>query len=133
MTLAGKSDEIVAGNYTLAKDMSYGSAIDALSKEPGTGQIVVTVPEGYTLDQIAALAEDSGLDGDYEKAASKPPKGFDPGKYGAGGADTLEGFLFPATYELDPNSSSEDLVAQQVASFERNFKGVDLGEAEKRT
>ena len=53
MTLAGKSDEIVAGNYTLAKDMSYGSAIDALSKEPGTGQIVVTVPEGYTLDQIA--------------------------------------------------------------------------------
>ncbi len=132
MTLAGKSDEIVAGNYTLAKDMSYGSAIDALSKEPGTSQIVVTVPEGYTLDQIAALAEDSGLEGDYEKAASKPPKGFDPGKYGAGDADTLEGFLFPATYELDPNSSSEDLVAQQVAAFERNFKGVDLSEAERR-
>jgi UPF0755 protein len=132
MTLAGKSDDIVAGNYTLAKDMSYGSALDALSKEPGTSQIVVTVPEGYTLDQIAALAADSGLEGDYEKAASKPPKGFDSGKYGAGDADTLEGFLFPATYELEPNSSSQDLVAQQVAAFERNFKDVDLSEAEKR-
>ena len=132
MTLAGKGDEIVAGNYTLAEDMSYGSAIDALSKEPGTSQIVVTVPEGYTLDQIAGLAADSGLEGDYEKAASKPPKGFDLGDYGAGDADSLEGFLYPATYELDPESSAEDLVAQQTAAFGRDFEDVDLDYAKER-
>ena len=132
LTLAGEGDDIVAGNYTLARDMSYGSAIDALSEEPGTTQTVVTVPEGYTLDQIADLASDSGLEGDYKKAASKPPKGFDPGKYGAGGAGSLEGFLFPATSELDPNSSSEDLVAQQVAAFEKSFKKVDMGYAESK-
>jgi UPF0755 protein len=132
MTLAGKGDEIVAGNYTLSEDMSYGSAIDALSKEPGTTQIVVTVPEGYTLDQIAGLSADSGIEGDYEKAASNPPKGFDLGDYGAGDADSLEGFLYPATYELDPDSSAEDLVAQQTAAFERDFDGVDLDYAKER-
>jgi UPF0755 protein len=132
LTLAGKGDEIVAGNYTLANDMSYGAAIDALSQPPGTNEIVVTVPEGYTLDQMADLAADSGLSGDYEQAASKAPKGFDLGKYGAGDADSLEGFLFPATYELEPDSSSADLVAQQLEAFERNFRQVGLDYAQKR-
>lgn len=132
LTLAGKGDEIAAGTYTLANDMSYGAAIDALSKAPGTNQITVTIPEGYTLDQIAKLASDSGLEGDYRKAASKPPKGFDPSKYGAGGAGSLEGFLFPATYELEPGSSAEDLVGQQLAAFERNVKQVDMKYAESK-
>lgn len=132
LTLAGKGDEIAAGTYTLAKNMSYGAAIDALSKAPGTNQITVTIPEGYTLDQIAKLASDSGLEGDYHKAASKPPKGFDPSKYGAGGAGSLEGFLFPATYELEPGSSSQDLVGQQLAAFERSIRQVDMKYAESK-
>jgi UPF0755 protein len=132
LTLAGKSDEVEAGSYTLASGMSYGAAIEALAKPPGTRLITVTVPEGYTLDQIAELAADAGLKGDYGKAASKPPQGFDPGKYGAGGANSLEGFLFPATYELKPGSSAEDLVAQQTAAFERSFKRVDLSYAQSK-
>jgi UPF0755 protein len=132
LTLAGKSDEVEAGTYTLAGGMSYGAAIEVLTKPPGTNLITVAVPEGYTLDQIAELAADAGLKGDYGKAASKRPKGFDPGKYGAGGADSLEGFLFPATYELKPGSSAEDLVAEQTAAFERSFKRVDLSHARSK-
>jgi UPF0755 protein len=132
LTLAGKGDDIAAGNYTLANDMSYGAAIDALSKAPGTTNIVMTVPEGYTLEQIGDLAADSGLEGDYEKAASGQPKGFDPGEYGASGAGSLEGFLFPATYELDPDSTAEELVGQQLAAFEGEFKKVDMSYAESK-
>jgi UPF0755 protein len=132
LTLAGKTDEVEAGTYTLASGMSYGAAIDVLTRPPGTQLITVTVPEGYTLDQLDGLAADAGLKGDYRKAASKPPRGFDPGQYGAGGADSLEGFLFPATYELKPGSSAEDFVAQQLAAFERSFKQVDLSYAESK-
>ena len=39
---------------------------------------------------------------------------------------TASSFLFPATYELKPSSSAEDLVDQQLKAFERNFKQVDL-------
>jgi len=132
LTLAGKSDEIAAGTYTLASGMSYGSAIDALSKAPGTRQITVTVPEGYTLEQTAKVASGAGLEGDYKQAASKPPKGFDPSKYGAPGDSSLEGFLFPATYELEPRSRAADLVAQQLAAFERSIKQVDMKDAESK-
>lgn len=132
LTLVGKSDEIEAGTYTLAGGMSYGSAIDVLTAPPGQNEITVTVPEGYTIDQIDELAADAGLKGDYKQAVAKA-RGFDPSKYGAPGGGELEGFLFPATYELEPGSSSEDLVDQQLAAFERNVKRLDLGYAESKS
>jgi peptidoglycan lytic transglycosylase G len=131
LTLAGKSDEIEAGTYTLAAGMSYGSAIGVLTAPPGEGEITVTVPEGYTIDQIDELAADAGLVGDYKRAVAKA-KGFDPAKFGAKGADNLEGFLFPATYDLEPGSSAEHLVDQQLAAFERNIKRVDMKYAQSK-
>ena len=84
LTLSGHGDDIEAGTYTLASGMSYSAAIDELTAPPGTNQITVTVPEGYTIDQIDELAAEAGLEGDYKKAVSHA-KGFDASKYGAGG------------------------------------------------
>jgi UPF0755 protein len=131
LTLAGNTDEIEAGTYTLASGMSYGSAMDVLTTPPGQGEITVTIPEGYTIDQIDQLAADAGLQGDYKQAVAKA-KGFNPAKYGAKATDSLEGFLFPATYDLAPGSSAEDLVDQQLAAFERNVKQVDMKYAQSK-
>ena len=131
LTLSGHGDDIEAGTYTLASGMSYSAAIGKLTAPPGTNQITVTVPEGYTIDGIDELASQAGLEGDYKKAVSHV-KGFDASKYGADNADSLEGFLFPATYELKPGASVDDLVAQQLVAFERNIKQVDLKYAESK-
>jgi UPF0755 protein len=128
LTLAGKSDDIKAGTYTLANGMSYSSAIDELTTDPSLRTVTVVIPEGYSRDQIAQLASDAGLQGDY-KEASADPKGFDSTKYGAPRSGGLEGFLFPATYELQPGSAAADLVDQQLAAFEENIKRVDMGYA----
>jgi uncharacterized YceG family protein len=125
LAAAGKSDEIPSGSYTLASGMSYGAAIDVLTASPAERGIAVVVPEGYTRDQIAGVAEDARLKGNYKKETlSSNQINLKP--YGAGGANSFEGFLFPATYELKPSSSAEDLVDQQLKAFERNFKQVDL-------
>jgi YceG-like family len=90
--------------------------------------VSVTIPEGYSRDQIAAVAKETGLEGDYAKE-TESFKGFDPSKYGAEDPPNLEGFLFPATYELFKNGTAEDLVAKQLEAFEQNIEAVDLSEA----
>jgi uncharacterized YceG family protein len=131
LTLAGHRGDVFAGRYVLQKDMSYSAAIDELTKPPSQRAVAVVVPEGYSREQIAKVATDTGLKGSYEQA-SKSSKLLDPAKYGAENAPSLEGFLFPSTYELKPKSTSEDLVAAQLGAFEQEFKKVDLSYAKSK-
>jgi len=91
----------------------------------------VTIPEGLSRPQVAAIARDAGLRGNYAKASVKA-RGFDPAKYGATSARNLEGFLFPATYELERNANVRDLVAKQLQAFEDNIAGVDMAYARSK-
>ena len=129
LKLAGKTDEILPGRYVLAHDMSYAKAIDRLTS--AGGKINVTIPEGEDRTQIAATVKDLGLSGDY-LAASKSFEGFDPNRYGAQNPKSLEGFLFPATYELDPGASVDQLVSQQLQAFRQNIAGVNLSYAKSK-
>jgi UPF0755 protein len=92
----------------------------------------LTIPEGLDRRQVADVANDAGLKGDYIAATKKPPKGFDPAKYGAEAAPNLEGFLFPATYELEKDGTAGDLVARQLDAFRDNLAGVDLSYAKSK-
>jgi UPF0755 protein len=131
LTMAGKQDDIPSGSYTLANGMSYGAAIDELTASPAERGITVVIPEGYTREQIDGVADDVGLKGNYMKA-SKSSNEIDLKRYGANGAGSLEGFLYPATYELKPGASADDLISQQLAAFEQNFRKVNLNYAESK-
>ena len=131
LTMAGKQDDIPAGSYTLASGMSYGAAIDELTASPAERGTTVVIPEGYTREQIAGVAEDVGLKGNYKKA-SKRSNAIDLKRYGATGAASLEGFLYPATYELKAGASADELVAQQLRAFEQTFRKVNLDYAESK-
>jgi uncharacterized YceG family protein len=92
------------------------------SKTAATPAIVrVLIPEGKTRPQIAQIASADGLKGSY-LGASKRSKLLAPTHYGAprGTAD-LEGFLFPATYELDAGASVARLVNDQLRAFREKF------------
>lgn len=131
VTLAGKRSEIYSGHFTLAHDMSYGAAIDALSQPPVKRTLTVTIPEGYTRSQAAQLVEEVGVPGDYTKATIKS-KYLDPAEYGGKNAKNLEGFLFPDTFELKPNAPVEDLVELQLKDFRQRIKGVNMKYAKSK-
>ncbi|HEY3435248.1 MAG TPA: endolytic transglycosylase MltG [Solirubrobacterales bacterium] len=131
VTLAGKRSEIYSGRFTLAHDMSYGAAIDALSQPPVKRTLTVTIPEGFTRSQAAQLVEEIGVPGDYTKATIRS-KYLDPAEYGGKGAENLEGFLFPDTFELKPNAPVEDLVELQLKDFRGRIKGVDMKYAKSK-
>ena len=128
--LAGAGEDLKAGNYDLREGMSYSAALDALAAGTGPARVVnVTVPEGRARSEVAPIVEDAGLEGDYEQA-TESSRQLDPADYGAEGAESLEGFLFPATYELKPNDGVDDLVDKQLQTFEKAFRKVDMREAE---
>ncbi|HET7507060.1 MAG TPA: endolytic transglycosylase MltG, partial [Solirubrobacterales bacterium] len=131
VTLAGKRSEIYSGHFSLAHDMSYGSAIDALSTPPVKRTVSVTIPEGYTRSQAAQLVEEDGVPGSYTKATVKS-KYLNPAQYGGKGAKDLEGFLFPDTFELKPDAPVDDLVQLQLQDFKRRIKGVDMKYAKSK-
>ena len=133
LQLAGKTDDVQADSYALASGMSYGAAIDRLTgADPGGGATTVTIPEGLDRQQIAADVLPEGVSSDeYLKLTETAPKGFDTAQYGAK-TDNLEGFLFPATYDLGPNGGSQELVNQQLQAFRDNIARVDMSYAKKK-
>jgi peptidoglycan lytic transglycosylase G len=116
---------IYPGRFVLAHDMSYGAAIDAVSKPALRKETTITVPEGYGRRQIAALAREVGLGGDYMKESVRS-RYLDPAEYGGKDARSLEGFLFPDTFVLKPGAPAADLVQLQLQDFKRRIKGVDM-------
>ncbi|MFN8205365.1 MAG: endolytic transglycosylase MltG [Solirubrobacteraceae bacterium] len=132
--IAGKRDDLKAGRFELAHDMSYGAAIDKLTQNPiAPPTVSVTIPEGLSRKEIAPVAKRAGIDGSY-LAASDRHAGFSPRRYGAPkSTKTLEGFLFPATYELqEKQATANRLVGQQLDAFKRTFDGVSLTRAKRR-
>lgn len=127
-TVSGERSNLKSGRYTLREDMSYGAALDALTSVPEVRRVAtvsVSIPEGRSRRETARIARQSGLRGDYF-TASRRSRQLDPRRYGAPAGATLEGFLFPATYELRRGARVQRLVDDQLRAFEQNFAGIDL-------
>jgi UPF0755 protein len=128
--LAGKRSSLHSGRFQLEHDMSYSAAIDALSKPPPQAIAVkVVIPEGYTRRQIAELVREDALTGDYLQA-TKRSQLISPAHYGASRrTPDLEGFLFPATYELTAGAPVTRLVNEQLTAFRQRFSTTDIRRA----
>jgi UPF0755 protein len=122
--------DLKAGTYSLRKDMPYADAIKALGAGPAPARVVnVTLPEGRSRRETRPLVQQAGLRGSYLQASERS-KGFRPSRYGAPrNVASLEGFLFPATYELKPKATSRQLVRKQLAAFEENIGKVSMRRA----
>jgi UPF0755 protein len=133
--LDGKRDALKAGTFTLRHDMSYKAVLAALTATPKAAPVVnFTVPEGRSIAEEAPLIAKSGLKGSYRKAANRNPRSLTGFKgYGVPrGTRSLEGFLFPATYELRRTATARDLVDEQLKAFRRNFGGLSLTAAKRK-
>jgi len=125
----GYSGNLRPGSYELREDMTYAAALDVLKAGVPPNVVQVAIPEGLSRKEIRPLT--AGLRGNYTRATRRSPS-LDPSDYGAKRASSLEGFLFPATYELKKGQRVTRLREQQLAQFKRNFEKVDLGFAKRK-
>ena len=122
---------IVVGAAAAIHHFTAGSSSPAPAKQATAGVKKITIPEGYDRREIADLAKKDGISGDYMKA-SESFKGFDPGKYGAQNPPNLEGFLFPATYDLPRHPNVDDLIGRQLDAFKQYISRVNMKYAKQK-
>jgi len=130
-TITGRRDELKPGDYALARDMSYSAALDRLTAGPPPPEAAptfkVTIPEGRSIRETGPLVKKAGVKGSYAKAARSRSARRAANELGLPSSqDSLEGFLFPATYELVKAADAKTLVAKQLEAFKENFEQVDL-------
>jgi UPF0755 protein len=135
-TLTLRRGKLRTGNYVLRRDMTNGAAIDALVQGPKVRVVKtfeVTIPEGLSRREAAPAVDRSGVEGSYLRASGSRRALARARRLGAPrGSDTVEGFLFPATYELNVGSTARDLVDKQLDAFRENFGRIDLTRARRK-
>jgi uncharacterized YceG family protein len=129
--IAGHTSDLKPGVYELRKDMPYSDVLTKLTQGPPKRVLNITVPEGRARSEIAPLVKAAGISGDYLKASVRAPA-LNLRRYRAPRRATLEGFLFPATYELKLNADATALVTRQVEAFKQSFAKVDMSYARKK-
>jgi len=117
---------LTPGYYALKPNDSAGSIIESLSTPPAQTFISVTFPEGMTVAQMAKrLSEKMQFmkPEDFMAAANSPdtvsslrPKS----------ETSLEGLLFPDTYQISGDDSESRVVARLVSMMERVSRQVEL-------
>lgn len=112
------------GSYRLQQQMSAKAALAALQDPKNRISVKVTIPEGSTAKRIYSILSTATTvpEADFESAANDPQSLGVPA-----GAKSVEGFLFPATYNFDPGLSATELLKQLVAQTEQHLSqlGVD--------
>ena len=111
-----------AGEYEIMSGMSNWEIIGLFSK----GQVrhkTLTIPEGYTIEQIAKKIEESGLGSaeEFKKAA----KDYAPYSYMETDNSNVifkaEGFAYPSTYYLSPGSTEKEILSVMVKEFDEQL------------
>lgn len=107
--LTGEGNQLQSGDYHLEKGLTVKEAILAL-KSGRVDAAEVTVPEGYTVRQIAGLLYAAGIDGAEDFAAEAASYGPLPYQYGPVAAPIKgEGFLFADTYSIPLDYSARQI------------------------
>ncbi|MEN3305171.1 MAG: hypothetical protein V7603_1373 [Micromonosporaceae bacterium] len=143
-----RSRGIEAGYYRLHQRMKAALALDMMLARKSDGTLTnkvstrVTIPEGMvTLDVYAALAKASHIPvADFQNAA-KDPVGLGVPDWWFHRGDgkpspkppSLEGFLYPATYDFDPGATAKEMLAAMVKKFLDVTTGLGFVDAVQHT
>ncbi len=120
---------IQAGFYQLRLKMSSDFALRELSDRANRVEGKVTIPEGARVDQVVEIVSSSTeISRKDLQAALK-----DPGELGlpSGAEGNPEGYLFPATYTVEPGETAAGLLKQMVGKTVAVAKDLDIGSRAK--
>ena len=129
------TSDFIAGRHVLTKAMTVDQIIDVLTSPPVSAPTVqLTFREGLRIEQMVAYMEYKEANPDdpsvvlkldvaqYYQLATNPPADLVAQypwlKLPAGAS--LEGFLFPATYDVAPHITALELIQEQLDAFAAN-------------
>lgn len=132
--LSGKGSKFQYGDYTLNTGMTEEEIAEILTTNGAKKETIkFTIPEGYTIQQIAdklqkekiCKASDfmvaiNDVNYDYRFLEDIPDRNI-----------KLQGYLFPSTYEVYKDASAQDIVSIMLKQFDKVFKDEYYTRAEE--
>ena len=120
----GRKSTLKAGEYLFEREATLPQVYDRIAR----GDIyfhVVTIPEGYTMFDIAKAMEEAGLGSaaDFLHVAETQTQLISDV---APEAKSLEGYLFPNTYQFTRTQSLEDMTGAMVHEFRQVAHEIGL-------
>jgi UPF0755 protein len=130
--------------------LALGALRESSPPPPPTATVVpppkplkIVFPEGFTIDEMAERISAVNTIAKERRNVTPKLKAAEyrrltrrsklPGEF-AGDAKprSLEGFLFPATYEFLPKTTTKQLVNKQLVAFDKAWDQLDLGYARSK-
>ena len=124
----GVDSQLKPGTYTFAGGMSLDAIINQLTAGPVANAL--TISEGSTLEAVAqsvATFTENRITADAFTAAASDASSYaaDYDFLADAGTNSLEGFLFPKTYEIGDDATAESVVRMMLDQFKTETSGLD--------
>ena len=138
----GKANTMKAGTYYLSKNMTIRQMVDVICEgNPPKQTVTFTIPEGYTIRDMAAVLLSKGLMDSDETLFSACRTGesfrsfaFVADVISTGTTDrdyALEGYLFPDTYEVYADASMDTILLKMLNRFNEIYTADYAARAEE--
>jgi UPF0755 protein len=119
-----RSRQIGPGTYRLHQHMQGSLALSLMLKPSSLVDFKVTIPEGFTVASILArIAAQTPITTAALKKAIAPPNKIGLPSYANGHP---EGFLFPATYDVQPGTTAVELLHEMVVRYQQEATSLHL-------
>ena len=121
--------DLKPGTYTFSGGVSVDDIISALRNGP-VSDAVLTIPEGYRLSEIASAVESAtngriSADAFKQEASDASVYAGDYSFLKSAGTNSLEGFLFPKTYDVASDATADSLIRAMLSQFQTETAGLD--------
>jgi UPF0755 protein len=127
----GMEGSLMPGNYRMKTKSSYEDVLDEITSGPPVVTYKFTIPEGFTVNQVTERVAEKIPFIEYEELE----KAADIENYNyefLEGALTLEGFLFPKTYEITIDYKAKDIIEMMLAQYQFETGSLDYSFAEEK-
>lgn len=124
LKICGIKPEVLEGTYKLNKSMTLNEFVNLLT-DSNKDKVYITIPEGYTIDDIAEKLEENNICNSKEFIDSV--KNYKLPKYISNNPNkryNLEGFLFPDTYSFNKNENADFIIKTMLNRFEKVWQEI---------
>lgn len=125
---ADAASKLKSGSYSLVAGSSASELIARLIQGPNSFENALVVPEGLSQKQLADLLNRQySIDQDTFMAAASASKYVQDFPFLKGvGNDSLEGFLYPKTYDFaNTTPTSDSVIKTMLGQFKKEMQGLD--------
>ncbi len=120
---SGASGTVAKGSHFLTDDLSPHELLTRIEKRGAGTRVKVAIPEGWTIFDIGKRLQERHI---CSKAsflqAARDTRILSELRLDG---ESVEGFLFPATYDLPEDSLAEDVVRRMKTEFDRRFAALE--------